>query len=213
MDIIKKWTETSLILKIIIGLIIGTILCIAVPKWEIIGFLGEVFVSTLKAIAPILVFVLVVSAISQAKTGDGSKFKMIVIIYLFTNFMAAIISIIACYIYPVSIHLTSVSNVTAPGGIGDILSEMVLKIFASPLQSLVEGEYLGILFWSIVIGVALKLVASDTTKKVINDISEAFTKVVAFIIQFAPIGVMGLVFVSVSQSGLSIFSDYGNIIS
>ncbi len=212
MDIIKKWTESSLILKIIIGLIIGTILGILVPKWEIIGFLGELFVSTLKAIAPILVFILVVTAISQAKTGDGSKFKVIVILFLFTNFVATIISILACYIYPVSIHLTSVSTVATPGGIGDIMGEMILKIFSNPIESLVNGEYLGILFWSIVIGVALRTVASDTTKKVLNDISEAFTKVVAYIIQFAPIGVMGLVFMSVSQSGLNIFSDYGNII-
>ena len=212
MNIIERWTQSSLILKIFIGLILGTILGIFVPEWQLIGFIGDIFVSALKAIAPILVFVLVASAICQAKMGDGSKFSMIFLLFLFTNFLAALISIAACYLYPVSIHLTSATNVTAPGGIGDVMSQMVLNVFQSPVSALAEGQYLAILFWSITLGFALKVVASDTTKNVIHDISEAFTKVVGFIIQFAPIGVMGLVFTSVSQSGLGIFTQYGEAI-
>lgn len=212
MDIVRKWTQSSLILKILIGLVIGAVLGILVPQWEIIGFVGDIFVSALKAIAPILVFVLVASAISQAKSGDGSKFRMIIILYLFTNFLAALISIIACHFYPVSIHLNAAGNVTAPGGIGDVVGDMILKIFSNPLNSLMEGEYLGILFWSIVFGVALKVVANDTVNEFIVGFSDVCTKVVDFIIQFAPIGVMGLVFTSVSQSGLSIFSQYGEAI-
>jgi serine/threonine transporter len=212
MNITKKWIESSLIIKIIIGLIIGAILGIAVPEWSFIGFFGEIFVSALKGIAPILVFILVASAISNAKTGIGSKFKIIVVLFLLTNFIAAVVATVACFLFPVSIHLSSVSSATIPGGLGDILSGMILQVFSNPIKSLSEGEYLGILFWSIIIGLALKMVASDTTRDVVNDIAEVFSKIVYYIIQFAPIGVMGLVFTSVSESGLNIFTQYGQVI-
>ena len=212
MDIIKKWTESSLILKIIIGLVIGAILGLLVPEWTIIGFPGEIFVSALKSIAPILVFVLVASAISKARSGIGSRYKTVIILYLFSTFLSAMVAVMGSYLFPVTIHLTTASTATAPGALQDVIMGMILKIFSNPIKSLAEGEYLGILFWSIILGIALKMVASDTTKDVITDIAEAVTKVVRFIIQCAPIGIMGLVFTSVSQSGLSIFTEYGQLI-
>ena len=212
MSFIQKWTESSLILKIIIGMIAGVVLGIIVPQWSFIGFFGKVFVEALKSIAPLLVFILVASAISQAKTGVGSKFKIIIAIFLLMNFIAAVVATMSCFIFPVSIHLSAASTAVSPGGLADILGEMLLKIFSNPLKSLSEGEYLGILFWSIIIGIALRMVASDTTKDLLNDIAEVFSKIVYFIIQFAPIGVMGLVFTSVCESGLSIFSQYGELI-
>lgn len=212
MSFTQKWTESSLILKIIIGMIAGVVLGIVVPQWSFIGFFGKVFVEALKSIAPLLVFILVASAISQAKTGVGSKFKIIIAIFLLMNFIAAVVATISCFIFPVSIHLSAASTAVSPGGLADILGEMLLKIFSNPLKSLSEGEYLGILFWSIIIGIALRMVASDTTKDLLNDIAEVFSKIVYFIIQFAPIGVMGLVFTSVCESGLSIFSQYGELI-
>jgi serine/threonine transporter len=212
MSFTQKWTESSLILKIIIGMILGVVLGIVVPQWSFIGFFGKVFVEALKSIAPLLVFILVASAISQAKTGVGSKFKIIIAIFLLMNFIAAVVATISCFIFPVSIHLSASSTAVSPGGLADILGEMLLKIFSNPIKSLSEGEYLGILFWSIIIGIALRMVASDTTKDLLNDIAEVFSKIVYFIIQFAPIGVMGLVFTSVCESGLSIFSQYGELI-
>lgn len=212
MSFIQKWTESSLILKIIIGMIAGVVLGIVVPQWSFIGFFGKVFVEALKSIAPLLVFILVASAISQAKTGVGSKFKIIIAIFLLMNFIAAVVATISCFIFPVSIHLSAASTAVSPGGLADILGEMLLKIFSNPIKSLSEGEYLGILFWSIIIGIALRMVGSDTTKDLLNDIAEVFSKIVYFIIQFAPIGVMGLVFTSVCESGLSIFSQYGELI-
>ena len=212
MSFTQKWTVSSLILKIIIGMILGVVLGIVVPQWSFIGFFGKVFVEALKSIAPLLVFILVASAISQAKTGVGSKFKIIIAIFLLMNFIAAVVATISCFIFPVSIHLSAASTAVSPGGLADILGEMLLKIFSNPLKSLSEGEYLGILFWSIIIGIALRMVASDTTKDLLNDIAEVFSKIVYFIIQFAPIGVMGLVFTSVCESGLSIFSQYGELI-
>ena len=212
MDIVKKWTESSLILKIVIGVIVGAILGFFVPQWSVIGFVGEIFVFALKAIAPILVFVLVASAISKAKSGIGPKYRMIIIIFLLTNFIAALVAVLMCYMFPLNIYLSSASVASAPGGLGEIMRDMILNIFSNPIKSLAEGEYLGILFWSIIIGFALRIVASDATKDVIEDIADSITKVVNFIIQFAPIGIMGLVFTSVSESGLGIFTEYGQLL-
>lgn len=211
-NFIHKWTHSSLILKIIIGLIIGAILGVACPNVTIIGLPGELFVSALKAIAPLLVFVLVSSAISKASSGIGSRFKTVIILYLFSTFLAAIIAVTGSYLYPVDLHLSSVSNATAPGGLEDIVSNMLLNVFSNPIKSLSEGEYLGILFWSIVFGIALKSISSDTTITVLTDCANAITKIVRGIIQFAPIGIMGLVFTSVSESGLGIFTQYGQLI-
>lgn len=210
--IIKKWTESSLILKIVIGLIIGSILGVFVPNWTIIGFSGEIFVSALKAIAPILVFVLVASAISKARTGIGSRFKTVIILYLFSTFLSAMVAIIASTLFPVTIHLSDASTAAAPGGLGEVMSNMILGIFANPIGLISEGHYLGILFWSIVFGIALKNIASDSTKDVVTDCANAVTLIVRGIIQFAPIGIMGLVFTSVSESGLGIFVQYSQLI-
>lgn len=210
--IIKKWTESSLILKIVIGLIIGSILGVFVPNWTIIGFSGEIFVSALKAIAPILVFVLVASAISKARTGIGSRFKTVIILYLFSTFLSAMVAIIASTLFPVTIHLSDASTAAAPGGLGEVMSNMILGIFSNPIGLISEGHYLGILFWSIVFGIALKNIASDSTKDVVTDCANAVTLIVRGIIQFAPIGIMGLVFTSVSESGLGIFVQYSQLI-
>ncbi len=209
---IKKWTESSLILKILIGLIIGAILGIAVPNYTLIGFPGELFVSALKAVAPLLVFVLVASAISKARSGIGSRFKTVIILYLFSTFLSAMVAIIGSTMFPVSIHLTNASTATAPGGLGEVMYNMVMTIFSNPIDLLSKGQYLGILFWSIVFGIALKMVASDTTKDVLTDLADAVTLIVRGIIQCAPIGIMGLVFTSVSQSGIGIFTQYGQLI-
>lgn len=209
---IKKWTESSLILKILIGLVIGAILGIAVPNYTLIGFPGELFVSALKAVAPLLVFVLVASAISKARSGIGSRFKTVIILYLFSTFLSAMVAIIGSTMFPVSIHLTNASTATAPGGLGEVMYNMVMTIFSNPIDLLSKGQYLGILFWSIVFGIALKMVASDTTKDVLTDLADAVTLIVRGIIQCAPIGIMGLVFTSVSQSGIGIFTQYGQLI-
>lgn len=212
MNIIKKWTESSLILKIVIGLIIGAILGILVPSWKFIGFPGELFVSALKAIAPLLVFVLVASAISKAKRGIGDRFKTVIILYIFTTFLSAMVAVAGSYLFPVTIHLSAASTQTAPGGLGEIMYTLILGIFSNPIHLLSEGQYLGILFWSIVFGIALKAVASDNTKNVLTDCADAVTMIVRGIIQCAPFGIMGLVFTSVSESGIGIFTQYGQLI-
>jgi serine/threonine transporter len=212
-DFIKKWTESSLILKIFIGLILGVILGISVPQYEIIGLPGQLFVNALKAAAPILVFLLVCSALSNAGDEIGTKFKRIICLYLFASFLAALIGVIGSHIFPMSITLTDASSVSPPGGLSDVLTNMLLNIFANPLLSLTNGDYLGILFWAFVLGICLKKVGSESTKGLLSDFAEALTMVVVGIIQFAPIGIMSLVFTAVSQNGVNIFVQYGELIA
>ena len=211
-NIVKKWTESSLILKIVIGLIIGVILGIAFPKVTTIGLPGEFFVTALKSVAPLLVFLLVSSALSKANEGVGSRFRKIILLYFLATFIAAVTAVVVSFIFPISITLTNASSVSAPGGLNQILSNLLLNIFLNPLYSLSEGNYLGILFWAFVFGICLKEVGSDNTKTVISDFADALTMVVKIFIQFAPIGIMSLVFTAVSQNGLSIFVQYGELI-
>ena len=209
---VKKWTESSLILKILIGLIIGAILGLAIPQVDILGLPGQLFVSALKAIAPLLVFVLVASALSKAGEGIGSRFKTVIVLYIFSTFLSAMVAVTGSFLFPVTMHLTEAGNVTAPGGLGEVISNMLLNIFANPLLSLSQGDYLGILFWAIVFGICLKKVATSHTKTVLVECADAISMVVRGIIQFAPIGIMSLVFSAVSESGLSIFVQYGQLI-
>ena len=211
-DFVKKWTESSLILKIFIGLILGVILGIAVPQYEMIGLLGELFVNALKAIAPILVFLLVCSALSKADDEIGSKFKRIIVLFLLSTFLAGVVAAIGSFLFPISITLTDASSVSPPGGLSEILGNMLLNIFANPLLSLSNGDYLGILFWAFVLGVCIKKVGNDKTKGLLSDFSEALTMIVVGIIQFAPIGIMSLVFTAVSKNGIDIFIQYGELI-
>ena len=211
-NFVKKWTESSLILKIIIGLVIGVILGLTVPQYDMIGLPGELFVDALKAIAPILVFLLVTSALSKTDGGIANKFKKIICLFLFSTFTAALVAVIGSLLFPVSITLTEASSLSPPGGLGEIVSNLLHNIFANPLLCLSQGDYLGILFWAFVLGIALRKVAGENTKELLTNFSDALTIVVVGFIQFAPIGIMSLVFTAVSQNGLSIFLEYGELI-
>ena len=124
---VEKWVESSLILKILIGLIIGAILGLAVPQYEMIGLLGQLFVSALKAIAPLLVFVLVASALSKAGEGIRSRFKTVIVLYIFSTFLSAMVAVTGSFLFPVSMHLTQAGKVTAPGGLGEVISNRLCK--------------------------------------------------------------------------------------
>ena len=212
MNFIKKWVESSLVLKILIGSVIGTILGVFLPSWSFIGFPGELFVNALKSIAPILVFLLIASSISKARKGIGGRFKTVILLYLCSTFLASLVAVAGSYLFPVSIYLSYSKAAIAQSNISEIMYNMILGIFSNPIQLISEGQYLGILFWSFVLGIALKSTASDTTKSVLKDCADAVTKIVWGIIQFAPIGIMCLVFTSVSKSGIEIFVQYGQLI-
>ena len=211
-SLLKKWTGTSLVLRILIGLVIGAVLGLLCPKWTGIGLLGQVFVGALKAIAPVLVFVLVASAIARAKGGLGPRFRTVITLYLLSTFVAAVIAVVGSFLFPVTIRLSGEAEGGAPGGLADVFSTLLSNMVMNPVQALASANYIGILFWSIVIGFALKLKAGAGTVRAAGDLADVVSMVVKWIIQFAPFGILGLVFSSVSESGLEIFVDYGRLI-
>ena len=206
------WTETSLVLRIVLGLAIGTLLGLTVPQWTGIGILGKVFVSALKAIAPVLVAVLVAVSIAKAGTGLGPRFRTVISRYMLSSFIAALCAVVASMMFPVTLQLKDVAEGAAPGGLTEVFANMLSSTVMNPVLSIAQANYVGILFWAILIGIALKLKASETTINVMNDFSEVITLIVKWVIQFAPLGVLGLVFSSVAESGLEIFTTYGHLV-
>lgn len=210
--ILEKWTSVSLVLRIIVGLVIGAILGIAVPQWTGIAILGRVFVSALKAIAPVLVAVLVASSIAKAGGGLGPRFRTVISRYMLSTFIAAILAVVGSFLFPVSLDLTDAAEGSAPGSLADVFTVLLTSIVENPVSAVANANYIGILFWSIIIGIALKLKASEKTISVVHDFSEVITLSVKWVIQFAPFGILGLVFSSVSESGIDVFVSYGHLL-
>ena len=206
------YTKSPLMLRIAIGLVIGICLGLWVPQAGFVAVFGNVFVGALKAIAPVLVFVLVISSLSSAGEGIGKRFRTVVIFYLLSTFMAAIVAVIGSFATKVSIPLAAAAEQAAPAGLGEVFGNLISNMVMNPVQALINGNYVGILFWAIVLGLALKVGATEKTKDVLKDISNAVSKTVAWVIELAPFGIMGLVFGSVSEYGLEIFTDYGKIL-
>ncbi len=212
-ELFKKWNRLSLVQQIVIGLIIGIVLALAAPdKLSGITIFGDLFVGALKAVAPVLVFFLVMSAISQHKTGQKTNMKRILILYLLGTFLAGTIAVVVSFIFPTQLALAEgASDVAPPEGIAEVLRTLVFNVVSNPVGALLNANYIGILTWAILLGIALRH-ASETTKNFLSDISEAVSQVVRWVIRFAPLGVMGLVFNSIATSGLSTLLDYGKLI-
>ncbi len=211
--IYAKYNSVSLVLRIVIGLIIGAALALLCPKQEWIGIFGDIFVGALKAIAPILVFVLVSSALAQSRQKMGGQFGSVVVLYLISTFMAAVIAVCASFVFPVDITIKGVEAAAqeAPDSIGSIFQGLLGNIVANPVASMANANYLGILFWAVVLGLFLRK-AGDSTKQFLADAADAVSDAVRFVISFAPFGIMGLVFAAVSTSGLEIFTEYGTLL-
>ena len=206
------WNQLSLINRIIIGMIIGILLGIFVPQAAAVGTIGTVFVSALKAIAPLLVFFIVLSALAQHKEGHETNMKSIVILYLFGTFAAALVGVLVSFAFPITLTLTdTVSEIKAPEGIASVLQTLILKIVDNPVNALMSGNYIGILSWAVVFGFAFRK-ADETTKSFLHQISEATSHVVKVVISFAPFGIMGLVYTTVSENGVGVFANYGELI-
>ncbi|MCR5625708.1 MAG: serine/threonine transporter SstT [Lachnospiraceae bacterium] len=217
MEAIKKifstYSKTPLILRILIGLIIGTALGLTVPGATWISIFGDIFVGALKAIAPVLVFVLVSSSLCQSRKKLGSQFRTVILFYLVSTLLAAIVAVALSFAFPQSIKLTSSAEADViPSGLGEVLKNLLMGMVANPIESLYNGKYLGILFWSVLAGFALKAIASEPTKVFFHEMAEVVSLIVRWIINLAPFGIMGLVFTNISTNGLSIFTDYGSIL-
>ena len=214
-SLVKKYTSTSLILRIVIGMVIGAVLGLVIPKAAPIAILGTLFVGALKAVAPILVFFLVMSSLSGANSGIGKQFRTVIGLYVVNTFLAAVLAVLFSFSVPLKVKLDGVEAAAdaAPSGIGEVLSNLLSNLVDNPVNALANGNYLGILFWAVIAGLGLKIVAGDTTRKAISDFADVVSMAVRWIIQFAPFGILGLVFNSVSTNGLSIFVDYGKLLA
>ena len=211
-QVLNFWNQLSLINRIIIGMIIGILLGIFVPQAAAVGTIGTVFVSALKAIAPLLVFFIVLSALAQHKEGHETNMKSIVILYLFGTFAAALVGVIASFAYPITLTLTdTVSEIAAPEGIASVLQTLILKLVDNPVNALMSGNYIGILSWAVVFGFAFRK-ADESTKSFLQQIADATSHVVKLVISFAPFGIMGLVYTTVSENGVGVFATYGSLI-
>lgn len=211
-SLLQKWSGIDLIVRILIGLVIGAVLGIFAPAdLSIVTLLGSLFVNALKSVAPILVFFLVISALANAK-GVGTM-KTIVLLYIVSTFAAGLIAVLASFAFPIELTLASADAVeqSSPEGIGEVLNTLILNITVNPVTALMKANYIGILAWAVGLGVALRA-ASGNTKSVFASISDAIAKIVYWVIQLAPFGILGLVYTSVSTNGLEIFTEYGALI-
>ncbi len=212
-NLLNTWNKISLVKQIILGLCVGILLAVTVPTHVSgISILGELFVGALKAVAPVLVFFLVMAAISQHKTGQKTNMKAIIGLYLIGTFLAGLVAVVASYIFKVELVLTGgATDVTPPSGIVEVLKSLVFQLVDNPVNAIINANYIGILTWAILLGLALKF-GADSTKTFISDVANAVSQVVRWVIKFAPLGVMGLVFTAISTSGLKSLVNYGKLI-
>ncbi|MED3550982.1 serine/threonine transporter SstT [Cytobacillus praedii] len=213
-SLMKKWNQVSLVKQILIGLILGIILALAIPEAaKPIVIFGSLFVGALKAIAPVLVLFLVMSAIAQHKSGKKTNMKSVIILYLLGTFLAGLIAVIASFVFPVNLTLVKgAEGVTPPSGVVEVLKTLLLNIVDNPVNAIMNANYIGILAWAILLGLALKN-AADSTKTLIGNFSDAVSKLVTWVIKLAPLGIMGLVFESITTNGLDALLGYGKLLA
>ena len=212
-QIIQKWNSISLIIRIAVGLAIGAVLGVVAPQATAIAILGNVFVGALKAIAPILVFVLIIAALANASSNIGSRFRTVIALYMGTTLLASLSAVIASYLFPVTLTLGDAVTQDAPSGIWEVLGTLITNMVQNPVTAIMNANYIGVLTWAIIFGLGFKTIASESTKQVLTDISEVVSTAVRWIISLAPFGILGLVYSSVSTSGLGIFADYGKLLA
>ncbi|MBN7774203.1 serine/threonine transporter SstT [Clostridium aminobutyricum] len=212
-DIISKWNQISLVKRIILGLIIGIILALLVPEQaQPITIFGALFVGALKAVAPVLVFFLVMAAISQHRSGHQTNMKSILILYLLGTFLAGLIAVVASFIFPVSLTLgAGAENLAPPGAVSEVLKNLLTSVVDNPVKALFNANYIGILAWACLFGFTLRD-AKQSTKDMITNFSDSVSTIVKWVINFAPVGIMGLVFESISTNGIGVLSEYGRLL-
>ena len=207
--IIRAWNKASLIKRILIGMLLGASLGLLFPSLSGLGILGDLFVGGLKAIAPVLVFTLVANALSQHQKGQDTNMKTVIFLYLLGTFAAALIAVLASFLFPVQITLSSASTeIAPPDGIGQVLSNLLLNLVDNPLNAIVQANYIGILSWAVVFGLAMRE-ASKNSKELLKTMAGVTSKIVEWIINLAPFGIMGLVFKTISDKGITSLANYG----
>lgn len=212
-SIIQAWAKLSLIVQIAIGLVLGIAFAIVAPKQlAFLSIFGDLFVGALKAVAPLMVFILVMAAIAQHKSGTKTNMKTVIVLYIVGTLSAGFCAVAASFLFPQKLILAaSEDKITPPDGILSVLKTVLFNIVDNPINAIVNANFLGVLAWALIIGIALRA-ANDATKSLLVDFSDAITKCVRWVIRFAPLGVMGLVFNSISTSGLDALKRYASLI-
>lgn len=202
--------KVPLIEQIAIGLVIGIMLAVFVPSaFPFVSIFGDLFVSALKGVAPVLVFILVMNAMTQRKSDGDTNMKPIVTLYVLGTFAASLVGVTLSFLFPVTLQLSiENSEINPPSGIAQVLHTLIMNVVDNPVNALLRANYIGILAWAVIIGLAMHSVAKEETKKVFDDLSKGITIVVSWVIRFAPLGIMGLVTQSISASGLSALLSY-----
>lgn len=209
---LKKIMSIPLVLRISLGLLIGVILGLVLPQATFIAMLGKIFISALKGIAPILVLFLVISSLANAGKNLGARFKTVILLYLISTLIAAVVAVVTSFIFPLTVTLSGSVEASAPGKLSEVFGTLLTNMVMNPIQALSIGNYVGILFWAILVGVSVRKFTDDATKSVLCDISNAISVIISWVIQAAPFGILGLSFETVSQNGAGIFYDYGKLI-
>lgn len=208
-----KYNGVSLIIRIIVGLIAGTALALVVPYMTWIGEFGTLFVSALKAVAPILVFVLVASALAQGNSKLDGRFGTVLFLYLFTTFLSAVVAVLTSRMFPQTISLGDAADAdVVPQGLSEVVQTLLTNIVANPIQAMIDGNYICILMWACLFGLAMKGIANESSKEFLANVADGVSQVIRWVINLAPFGIMGLVFTSVSENGLAAFTEYGSLL-
>lgn len=209
----NKYNGVSLIIRIIVGLIAGTALALVVPHMTWIGEFGTLFVSALKAVAPILVFVLVASALAQGNSKLDGRFGTVLFLYLFTTFLSAVVAVLTSRMFPQTISLGDAADAdVVPQGLSEVVQTLLTNIVANPIQAMIDGNYICILMWACLFGLAMKGIANESSKAFLANVADGVSQVIRWVINLAPFGIMGLVFTSVSENGLAAFTEYGSLL-
>lgn len=203
----------SLIQQICVGLLIGTGIAVWSPEHAVkLSLLGTIFVGALKGVAPVLVFFLVIAAVSRHRSGQKTGMRSIIVLYLIGTFASAAIAVVSSFLFPTTLLLTaSPADTAPPSGITAVLSTLLTNIVENPVKAILSGNYIGILGWALLFGFALRHAANET-KDVMASISDAITLAVQWIIKFAPLGIMGLVAQSIGENGLGALLTYGKLL-
>ena len=210
-------SHIKLIHQIAMGLVLGIILAIGLPESvPLIRVFGDLFVKALKSVAPVLVFFLVINAIAQKKPSQGGNMKPVITLYMTSTFFASIVGVTFSFLFPTSLALDTAyaaSNAAAPSGIGEVLYNLVMSTIDNPVSAILKANYISILVWAIIFGVALKSMGGVQTKQFLDDTAKAVTKIVGWVIHLAPLGIMGLVANSVGSEGLSALLGYMKLLA
>ena len=212
-SILKRIGSGSLVLQIIIGIVAGVGLAVLAPEAaKSAGLLGSLFVKALKAVAPILVFVIVSASIANQKQGGHSNMGAIVGLYMIGTFMAALVAVTMSFLFPTELTLVSSKvGTTPPGGIGEVLNTLLFKIVQNPVTALMDANYIGILAWAIALGVFFRH-AGDATKTMLTDLSNGISGIVKLVIRLAPLGIFGLVGNTIATTGFEALVGYTHLI-